>query len=76
MVARLVPPYIAHAATGDMQCRAKLRFPFDKKAAQCALSASHVIEGTPHLNAKRNRWWKRNGYDVDASFQPGTEGLP
>jgi len=76
MVPRLVDPHIAHAATGDMQCRAKLRFPCDRRAAQCDLPAAHVLDGTPHTNAKRTRVWKRRGYDVEASFMPGTEGQP
>ena len=82
MVLRIVPPYIAHAATGDMQCRAKLKFPGDKRAAQCALRSGHVTDNAPdggpswHKNAAGTRSWRRRGYDTEASFAPGTENQP
>lgn len=82
MVARLVPPNIAHAASGDVQCRARFRFPVDGRATYCDLSAAHVTERAEddgpswHRNAARTRVWRRRGYDTEASYLPGTEGQP
>ena len=82
MVVRLVDPYIAHAATAEMRCRAKLKFPGDRRAAECNRTSTHVLErdadGKPsmHRNAAGTRVWRRVGYDVEASMAPGTEGQP
>ena len=77
---RIVPAHIAHAASGDMQCRAKLKFPGDDRAAQCALRSGHVTgqasDGGPswHWDESRTRTWRRVGYDIEAMMMPGTEG--
>ena len=77
---RLVPAETAHALSyalsGEMRCRAKLKFPGDKRATQCSLHSGHVLDKTAHINANETRWWRRSGYDVEASIRPGTEGQP
>ena len=81
MPLRIVPAHIAHAASGDMQCRAKLKFPGDDRAARCALRSGHVTDraadGGPswHLDESLTRQWRRVGYDTEAMMQPGTAAL-